>query len=282
MATPAVLSSIQARALISAWQVQSETTCISLDLGMHLTEVTLHAAGVVLPDGQCLAWESIRMIGEHTMHCFVVQHNTVHKIEAFSEHSQRFCSLLPTRSAPTVVIAGFPMHRIKATDPRQDTLKKVRTVAPLRGMVLDTTTGLGYTAIEAARSAAQVITIEVDPTILELARLNPWSQTLFEHPAIEQRIGDSAEEITTLPDETFSRIIHDPPTFQLAGHLYSRAFYEELRRVLRANGRMFHYIGDLQSTAGHGVAKGVVRRLKEAGFERIVRKPAAFGVVAYK
>jgi predicted methyltransferase len=45
---------------------------------------------------------------------------------------------------------------------------------------------------------------------------------------------------------------------------------------------MFHYIGDLQSRSGGRVMRGVVRRLKEAGFERVVQRPEAFGLVAYK
>jgi hypothetical protein len=174
------------------------------------------------------------------------------------------------------------MHRIKGTDPHQDTLKKMRAAGSLRGRVLDTCTGLGYTAIEAARTAEHVTTIELDPTTLEIARHNPWSRALFEHPHIEQVMGNACEKILTFEDGCFSRIIHDPPTFQLAGELYSGAFYRELYRVLKSNGRLFHYIGSLDSKSGHGVARGVVRRLGEAGFRRVVKKPEAFGVVAYR
>jgi hypothetical protein len=70
--------------------------------------------------------------------------------------------------------------------------------------------------------------------------------------------------------------------FSLAGELYSRACYEELYRVLKRKGRLFHYIGDLESRSGRNVARGVVRRLREAGFSRVVRKPGAFGLVAYR
>ena len=82
------------------------------------------------------------------------------------------------------------MHRIKGIDPYQDTLKKIRTVAPISGRVLDTCTGLGYTAIEAAQTAREVVTIELDPTVLEVARLNPWSRELFDNPRIQQIVGD--------------------------------------------------------------------------------------------
>jgi predicted methyltransferase len=88
--------------------------------------------------------------------------------------------------------------------------------------------------------------------------------------------------VPTFADESFSRIMHDPPTFKLAGELYSGAFYCELYRILKRGGRLFHYIGDPNSKASGGVTRGVVRRLQEAGFPRVVRRAEAYGVVAYK
>jgi len=49
---------------------------------------------------------------------------------------------------------------------------------------------------------------------------------------------------------------------------------------LKRGGRLFHYIGDLDSTSGRVVAKGAVRRLQEAGFVQVERRPEAFGLVA--
>jgi predicted methyltransferase len=189
---------------------------------------------------------------------------------------------MPTWRAPTMLISGLPMHRIKDTDPHADTLEKIKTVAPVSGHVLDTATGLGYTAIQAARTARHVTTIELDATALEVARLNPWSQSLFENPKITQVIGDSFEEAVKFEAQTFTRIIHDPPMFSRAGDLYSGEFYRQLYRVLQPGGRLFHYIGDLDSRSGRVVAKGAVRRLQEAGFRRVVPQPTAFGLVAYK
>jgi predicted methyltransferase len=68
----------------------------------------------------------------------------------------------------------------------------------------------------------------------------------------------------------------------VAGDLYSGEFYRQAYRVLTARGRMFHYIGDPDSYLGSRVTKGVVRRLMESGFSKVVPKPAQFGVVAYK
>lgn len=181
-----------------------------------------------------------------------------------------------------MLISGIPMHRIKHVDPHQDTLNKIKAIAPITGRVLDTATGLGYTAIEAAKTAAHVTTIELDPTVLEIGRQNPWSQALFERSNIEQLIGDAFDLVQEMPAAQYAYIIHDPPTFSLAGHLYSANFYIELHRVLKQNGRLFHYIGDPSSRSGRNVSRGVTNRLKEAGFRRISAKPHAFGLVALK
>jgi predicted methyltransferase len=158
----------------------------------------------------------------------------------------------------------------------------VRAVAPIVGNLLDTTTGLGYTAIEASRTASHVTTIELDPASLEVARLNPWSQEMFDNPKITQLTGDSFDLIQTFPDASFARIIHDPPTFSLAGQLYSGEFYRQCYRVLTRGGRLFHYTGNLKSGEGNQVSRGAIKRLKEVGFDRIVPRYEAFGVVAFK
>lgn len=174
------------------------------------------------------------------------------------------------------------MHRIQSTDPLRDTRAKLAAIAPVNGKVLDTATGLGYTAIEAAKTAEHVTTVELDPAAIEIARLNPWSQALFDTSRITIRIGDVAEVIEEFADRSFARVIHDPPIFSLAGDLYSRAFYSQIYRVLSARGRLFHYVGDLSNISGQRVVTGVIRRLKEVGFQRVVRHPEAFGVVAFK
>jgi predicted methyltransferase len=277
-----VLSHTTVAPILSARSAGMTTAQASLDLGLTTDAVLVQPERVVFPNGGWLDWDQLATIIEDEQHCFVVEDNTARRIQRFSEQLNRFYSLMPTDGPPTVLIAGFSMHRIKGTDPRRDTLAKVRTLTPLRGRVLDTSTGLGYTAIEAAKTAEQVVTIELDPTTLMIARLNPWSQALFDNPKIQQLIGDSFDVLPELADHAFARIIHDPPTFSLAGQLYSGAFYQQLFRVLKPSGRLFHYIGNLESKTGHGLLRGVVRRLKESGFERIVRRPEAFGLVAYK
>jgi predicted methyltransferase len=180
------------------------------------------------------------------------------------------------------LVAGLPMHRIKDTDPWADSQAKIATLAPVSGRSLDTATGLGYTAILAARIAEEVVTIELDPAALEIAAMNPWSRELFTQANIRQLVGDAVEILPTLEDGGFTRILHDPPMITIAGDLYGEAFYRELWRVLRRGGRLFHYIGDPESASGRRTTAGVIRRLQSAGFSRVMRRPEAFGVLAQK
>jgi predicted methyltransferase len=277
-----ILSYFQARQLIEARESGRTSVRVSLDLNMTESDVTLQAESVVFPSGESLDWKSIEEICDNETNCYRVEGNRLRAIKGFSESSGRVYGLMPTASAPTMLISGIPMHRIKDTNPYQDTLAKIKAIAPIRGDVLDTTTGLGYTAIEAAKTARHVTTIEIDPTAQEIARFNPWSRALFGTSNITQIIGDAFEEIGKFEPESFSVIIHDPPMFSLAGDLYSLAFYQQAYRVLKQNGRIFHYIGDPESKSGARVTAGVLRRLQDAGFKHVVRAPRAFGVVASK
>ncbi len=277
-----VLSHFQVAPLLDAKRAGQSSVATSTDLGLSTIDVALDGDGVVLPGGQRLTWATLEEIYADKNACFHVENDAVEAIQGFSELTNRFYSLLPTSSAPTMLVGGFTMHRIAGTDPYRDTLQKIKALGSIGGRVLDTTTGLGYTAIEAAKTAAEVVTIELDPTAQDIARLNPWSQALFTDPKIMQIIGNSADKIEELDSESFSCIIHDPPAFSLAGELYSGAFYRDAYRVLKRRGRMFHYLGNPDSKAGASLIKGVTRRLREAGFARTVQKPDAFGIVAYK
>ena len=277
-----VLSHFQARQLIEARERGQSAVKVSLDLNLTESEVKLQPESVLFPAGERLDWKSIEEVCGNETNCYRVEGDRLKAIKGFSEFSGRVYGLMPTASAPTMLISGIPMHRIKDTNPHQDTLNKIKEVAPVKGDVLDTTTGLGYTAIEAAKTARHVTTIEIDPTAQEIARFNPWSHALFETPNIRQVIGDAFDEITKFDPASFSIIIHDPPMFSLAGDLYSLAFYQQAFRVLKPNGRLFHYIGDPESKSGARVTAGVTRRLQEAGFKRVVRAPRAFGVVVSK
>jgi uncharacterized protein len=279
---PIILSYVQLEPLLKARQQGQSSVEISPDLGLSTVTAKLTPEGITFPNGQHLDWHSIEKISKSEVNCYILEDDAIRPIQVFSEFTNRVCSLMPTRGAPSMLIAGFIMHRIKDIDPMQDTLRKIAVISPIVGCVLDTATGLGYTAIEAAKTADEVVTIELDPGAQEIARLNPWSQALFNNLKIHQIMGDAYEVVQTFEDGSFSRIIHDPPTFSLAGELYSGAFYQQLFRVLKRGGRLYHYIGDPNSKASGGITKGALKRLQEAGFARVVRKPEAYGVVAYK
>jgi predicted methyltransferase len=278
---PIVLSHVQIEPLLRARDAGETSATPSADLGRSETQVTLDDEGILYPVDERLRWEDAERIVKNNSVCFTLSGGEIAEIRVFSQTTNWVRSLYPTRSAPTMLVSGVPMHRIKDTDPWRDTLAKVKTIAPLTGRVLDTATGLGYTAIVAAETAAEVVTIELDPAGLEIARANPWSRELFERANIQQLIGDAADIVPTLEAASFARIVHDPPQLSLAGHLYSEDFYRELRRILARGGRLFHYIGDPNSPFGSRTTSGVMRRLHNAGFARVVRRPEAFGLVAY-
>jgi uncharacterized protein len=285
-----ILSTIHAAPLLAARKTGATTARVSPDLGLTVVEVRLEPDGARFPQDKVVPWRTLNVISRTDRRskegagapCFAIQEGEAERISVFSERTGRVSSLVATQGAPTIMLAGFAMHRTKGVDPLQDTVLKVRTVSHVRGRVLDTTTGLGYTAIEAAKTASGVVTVELDPAVLAVAKVNPWSRTLFDSKAIMQLVGDSAEVVMRLENESFSCVIHDPPTISLAGDLYAGDFYRELYRVLKRGGRLYHYVGDLNSGLGRRVAGGVVRRLLNAGFSRVRNRPEAFGVLAIK
>ncbi len=282
MSIPLILSHYQAKPLLAAIEAQHTSCTSSPDLGLSQCQVVLEGGTAVFPSHPRISITQLQHIVDSELSWFQVIDGELEKVQFYSDVLNRYYSLMPTESAPTMLISGTPMHRIKDTNPHKDTKMKIKAVTPVNGRALDTTMGLGYTASMAAETAEHVTTIELDPTVVEVCRANPWSQQLFNNPKIERRIGDAFDVVETLPDQEYGRVVHDPPMFKLAGHLYSTEFYEELIRVMKPKGRLFHYIGDPNSKSGRSVTKGVVRRLKEAGFKRVKPWPQAFGVIAFK
>jgi predicted methyltransferase len=282
-----VVSHYQLKPLIAAYKRGESAVSLSLDLNLSQSEARLSADGVQIEAG-LLPWAAVEVVIDDENGCFELlpdegaERLKPDKIQAFSPTTRRHCSLYPTAaSAPTLLIAGFPMHRIKNTDPMQDTRAKIRAADP-RGRMLDTSMGLGYTAIEGAKRAQHVTTLELDPTVMEVAARNPWSRGLFSAPNLERRLGDSIDLIEDFEDDRFDRILHDPPTLALAGDLYSGAYYQQLYRLLKRGGRLFHYIGDLASPSGQRTSRGVIERLGKAGFRNVSKRPEAFGVIGFK
>ena len=186
--------------------------------------------------------------------------------------------------AATVEIDGIHMHRISGIDPWKDTLAKIRAAKIRRGnIVLDTCMGLGYTAIASVMQGARhVVTVEIDEEIIWIAERNPWSRMLA-----DKRItiihGDVTKVIHLFEDESFDRIIHDPPRFGgSTGDLYGTPLYKQFFRVLKPGGVLYHYLGEPGRYRGINLYQSVKRRLLDIGFESVRWVEEAKGVVARK
>jgi predicted methyltransferase len=262
--------------------VKNSNAQSSMDLGITECSVEVTDGDAKFPDGTIVENTTLQKIAKSERGCFEIIDGNAVAIQQFSETTGYLRSLAATKNAPTMLVSGIPMHRIKNTDPIEDTKNKIEALGQIHGKVLDTATGLGYTAILAAKKAEKVITVEIDPVAIEIAKRNPWSRELFENPKIEIVIADIDEKIDDFATGEFAAIVHDPPTFQFAGELYSLAFYQKLFRVLSRKGTLFHYVADPDSKLGDRMTKGVMRRLREAGFAKVERRAQAFGVVAMK
>ncbi len=185
--------------------------------------------------------------------------------------------LVPTEwGAPTFEIDGIKMLPTANESPFEDARRKVALIAPHGKVVLDTCGGLGYfAACCLAAGAARIHSFEKNADVLWLRTLNPWSPNPDEldpdAPASGGRLqlthADVSEAITLIPDASIDALLHDPPRFGIAGELYAQAFYDQLARVLRRGGRMFHYTGSPNKlTSGRDVPGEVARRLEKAGF----------------
>lgn len=211
--------------------------------------------------------------------CYLVDTQGVRKVTFFSDITNKFYKLVPTLDWPTIAISSTPMHRRKS--PKKDTQNKINFLSP-RGDVLDTCMGLGYTAILAARKVEKVITFEKDENVYNMARLNPLSQELFIAKNIKISRGDVALGIKKLEDSRFDCIIHDPPTFKMAGELFSQDFYAQLKRVLKLKGKLFHYTPLYKIKQGVDFPGQVKKRLKRVGFREVEYSSKAVGFLCKK
>ncbi len=278
-----LLSHYQVSPLLIARNKGKSSSDTSFDLGLTSTQVIITQSGIDSPNGISLTWKQLEKINKQKNHCFIIDQNEIEPIVLESPTTGWIRTLFPTTKAPTTLVSGILMHRVKNTDPLKDTKVKLNTLGQLNASrFLDTATGLGYTAILASQKGAQVTSVELDPTAIDLARLNPYSTEIFNNPQIIQKIGDIREIVSAFKPGNFTHILHDPPTFKLAGELYSGDFYRQLFNLLQTKGKLFHYIADPQSKHGHEITPGIINRLYQAGFKSVLPKPQAFGVLATK
>ncbi len=187
--------------------------------------------------------------------------------EPVARFATSLIKLVPTPwGPPTFEIDGIKMLPTAKVSPYADAQRKVGLINPRDKVILDTCGGLGYFAAWCVHGGAQqVMSYEKNPDVIWLRSLNPWSPDIGR--GLSLTLGDIAEQIARLPDTSVDAILHDPPRFGIAGELYAQVFYDQLARVIRRKGRLFHYTGSPNKlTSGRDVPNEVARRLRKAGF----------------
>ena len=237
----------------------------TLDLGCSTT--------LIEPGPERWSWRGrafpyLQRCREHT-----VYHWTGSAFEPVARFAGSLVKLVPTDwGPPTFEIDGIKMLPTARVSPYADAERKVGLIEPRGKSILDTCGGLGYFAAWCLRgAAARVLSCERNPDVLWLRSLNPWSPECGAPAAavtaLTLKRADITEEITALPAGSFDAVLHDPPRFGIAGELYSQWFYDQLARVLRRGGRLFHYTGAPQQVSrGRDLAREVARRLGRSGF----------------
>lgn len=274
----------------------------SVDLGLReINELYLTSCGIKLDDKSsaskvAVTWDELKKMSKKgrsgAFEVYNDGESEPQRISAVSDETGLVSSLIPVcrSGAPTLVLSGFTMHRVsKGVDPYADTRAKLQAFSgALRGRVLDICTGLGYTALHAAReeSVSNVVTVERDAMVYDMIQRNPWSRELVAQ-AQQGRVtpvkGDAEQVVSGFNDETFDVVIHDPPAIAISvGALYGSDFYAQLFRVAKRGGMLFHYIGDPSSKESGRLFKGVMQRLRDAGFQHVSVDERAFGITASK
>lgn len=231
----------------------------SLDLGRSTTTVEVDATG--------WTWRDQRF--PHIENC---KDRTVYfwdgeSFQSAACFSGSLVKLVPTNwGPPTFEIDGIKMLPTAHVSPYVDAERKVGLIDPRGKIILDTCGGLGYFAAWCLQGqAARIISFEKNPDVIWLRGLNPWSPATG--GPLELTEGDITEQITTIEDQCVDAILHDPPRFGSAGKLYSQVFYNQLARVLRPKGKLFHYTGTPNKlTSGRDVPNEISKRLRAAGF----------------
>ncbi|MEK6750064.1 MAG: SAM-dependent methyltransferase [Pseudomonadota bacterium] len=185
-----------------------------------------------------------------------------------SRYTTALIKLVPTAwGPPTFEIDGIKMLPTAQVSPYADAERKVALIQPQGKAILDTCGGLGYFAAWCAQGrAARVLSYEKNPDVIWLRGINPWSPPVNEILTLAN--ADIAEKIASLPNASVDAILHDPPRFGIAGELYSQVFYDHLARVIKRQGKLFHYTGSPNKlTSGRDVPNEVSKRLRNAGFD---------------
>jgi predicted methyltransferase len=262
MRGPLLTIDVHERLLTARDKKAIEVEC-SLDLDRTKTRVQVHASE--------WEWEGTRYPYLDRCKDRTIYYWSGESFEPASRYDTSLIKLVPTEwGAPTFEIDGIKMLPTLRVSPYEDAREKVELIQPRGKTILDTCGGLGYFAAWCLElGAAAIVSYERSASVIWLRHLNPWSPegsgtadarlTLME--------GDVLERIGSHANRSFDAILHDPPRFGIAGDLYSQQFYDELARVLKRKGKLFHYVGTPNKlTTGRDVPGEVAKRLQRAGF----------------
>ncbi len=233
----------------------------SLDLDRSMTSIELNA--------DAWRWQGQSYPYLQTCKNRTIYHWVENEFQPVARFTAGLIKLVPTDwGPPTFEIDGIKMLPTAQVSPYADAERKVALIEPRGKVILDTCGGLGYFAAWCMRGAArQVLSYEKNPDVIWLRGLNPWSPPLADALTLTLTHGDIVEHIATLADASVDAILHDPPRFGIAGELYAQTFYDQLARVLRRGGKLFHYTGTPNKlTSGRDVPNEVAQRLCRSGF----------------
>jgi uncharacterized protein len=239
------------------------TATCSLDLDRSTTRVEIGASE--------WTWQGRRFPYLDVCKDRTVYYWTGAVFEPAARFTTSLIKLVPTDwGPPTFEIDGIKMLPTAQLSPYVDAERKVASIRPRDKSILDTCGGLGYfAACCLAGAARQVLSYEKSTDVMWLRTLNPWSpeNSCDARQALQLKQGDITQEVELLADGSVDAILHDPPRFGIAGELYSQKFYDQLARVLRRKGLLFHYTGSPNKlTSGRDVPNEVMQRLRRSGF----------------
>jgi len=260
-----LLTATLAEALLAARDAGADAWTGSLDLE--------RSRGIASLETDAWQWRGERYPYPDRLKDRTIYHWDGDAFAPVSRFSGSLIKLVPSAwGAPTFEIDGIKMLPTAKESPFEDARRKVALIEPRGKTVLDTCGGLGYFAaccIEA--DVARIHSFEKNADVLWLRMLNPWSPDP-DAPAVGGRLqlahADVSQAIERIADASVDALLHDPPRFGIAGELYSQMFYDQLARVLRRGGRLFHYTGSPNKlTSGRDVPREVEKRLEKAGFK---------------
>ncbi len=266
-----------AEALLAAHHAGAGEWTGSLDLGI--------SNGTAVLETDAWQWRGQRYPYPPVLKDRTIYHWDGDDFAPAARYAGSLIKLVPTEwGAPTFEIDGIKMLPTAKESPFEDARRKVALIEPHGKVVLDTCGGLGYFAaccLEAG--VARIDSFEKNTDVLWLRTLNPWSpdpDAASSGGRLQLAHADVSQAITQRADASADALLHDPPRFGIAGELYSQAFYDQLARVLRRGGRLFHYTGSPNRlTSGRDVPREVAKRLEKAGFKA---QPALDGVLAVR